>query len=197
MAQNVSGGGSRDTLSQIKSKDMASLVVKDVKVIPQEFEVLVPKFVEEKQTRYVTEKEKQVKYETKIEPTVKYKEIVKDTTRYVPTKEATIKYVVEEVKIEKPVLIDKPYERPVVKDKEYTIATYGDVVALRDLMDMVPKVMDQLKTLKMEVAQIRKYKLVEEVTTVDRVKYRPVEVERIVWKDVSRERCNKCRGVVD
>ena len=40
--------------------------------------------------------------------------------------------------------------------------------------------------------EVKTYKLVEEIIRVPRIQYIPTEVERVVWKDVSRERCEHC-----
>ena len=40
--------------------------------------------------------------------------------------------------------------------------------------------------------EVKVPKFVEEIVKVQKIVYVPTEVERIVWKDVYREKCEKC-----
>ena len=189
MATNIGGGGmGSQPLISGKDEVIRALVITDVKVIEKIKEVIIPqiKYMETEQVKYVTKDEPQFKYITKELDTVKYKVKEEDTTRFVVKEEETIKYVPREVSVEKPVIVDKPYERPVIKEKEYVIATVKDIENLRELMDLVPKLITQVQNLKIDLNALRNYKLIEEVVKVPKVEWINTPVERIVWKDVER-----------
>ena len=167
-----------------------AIVIEEVKVIevPRIYEVPVIKNVEKEQTKYITKVEIQTKFNTVEEETVKYVPREQDTTKYNTIEKETTKYSVREVEVEKPIPIDKPYERPRIIEKEYTIATIKDMENVRMLMDAIPKITETLKKLEEKLSGLRDYKLVEEVKKVPKLEYIPTTVERIVWKDVERER---------
>ena len=93
-----------------------------------------------------------------------------------------------DVKVERPVPQDKPYERPVIVEKEYSIATIKDMDNVRKLMDLIPKLSIEVDNLRAKVEKLRKYKLVEEIIKVPKIQWIPTPTERIIWKDVERER---------
>ena len=76
--------------------------------------------------------------------------------------------------------------------REYEIAKYSDVEALKELLLLIPQLVEAVQSLKVKLAAIKEYKLVEEEIRVPHVKYIPTEVERIVWKDVDRKKCKEC-----
>ena len=55
----------------------------------------------------------------------------------------------------------------------------------------MPRVVEKV-VIKEVPIEVKIYKLVEELIKVPKIQYIPTEVERIVWKDVYRERCEKC-----
>lgn len=81
--------------------------------------------------------------------------------------------------------------------REYQVAKYNDVEALKELLGLIPKLVEEVQKLKVKLAGVREYKLVEEEIRVPHVKYVPTEVERVVWKDVDKERCKSCGKVVE
>jgi hypothetical protein len=196
MGCNVSGGGGDEPL-KLKDEKINSLVVEDVKVVKKEYEVEVPKYVEKPQVKYVEKVENQVKYNTVEKETVKYDVKSEPTVKYDVKTEETIQYVPKEVKVEKPVPTDVVYERPVIRDKEYVIATYKDIEAIRELMKVVPELMKQLGELKTKIMNTKDVKLVEETIKVPKLSWVTREEERIVWKDVPRERCKRCSGEIN
>ena len=194
MAHGVSGGGSNNSF-QLKEEKITALVVNDVKVRTKTYEVRVPKYIDHEQIKYNTTVENQVRYRTVEKDTLRYVEKKAETTKFNVVEQDTIRFIPVDRKVERPVPIDKPYERPVIVDKEYQIATYGDVAALRELIEILPAVKRELKDLKEELDKLKKYKLVEEVVKVPRLEYYTVKQERIIWKDVPRERCKKCGDI--
>jgi len=55
----------------------------------------------------------------------------------------------------------------------------------------VLKVVEKIK-IDEKVVEVIVYKLVEEIIKVPKIQYIPTEVERVVWKDVVREKCSHC-----
>lgn len=187
------GGTAKSVTPTYKTKGEKlekALVVEEVKIIEVPRVYHVPKVIikEEVQTKYNTRDEKQVRYNTVEENTIKYIPKEESTTKYVIKEEPTVKYVAKEVEVERPVLMDKPYERPVVKEKEYTIATIADMENVRKLMEALPKLVLELAEVKKKLDGIRDYKLVEKTVEVPRLQWVTTPVERIIWKDVERER---------
>lgn len=187
--------GANEGLEDItKGKQIKALLVEDVKVLTRTVVVDVPRYKDVEQIKFITTEEGQIKYITKEEESIKHVTKEEETVKYIPREEDTIKYklVEKEYEVERPVPVDKRYERPVLVDKEYTITTFKDVEAIRELVKMVPTLMAEIQRLKVELAGVRDYKLVEEIVRVPQIKYIPTEVERVVWKDVERERCKVC-----
>lgn len=186
-------GSAKQTLPTFKLKGeklTKALVIEEVRVIEVPYEVRVPtlKTIEKEQTKYLTKIEDQTKYNTIKKDTVEYVRKEQETIKYVPTTKETIKYNVKEVEVEKPISVDKPYERPRIIEKEYTIATIKDMENVRTLMESVPKLMIMIEGIEKKLEGLRKYKLVEEIVKVPKIEYISTTVERIVWKDVERER---------
>jgi len=74
----------------------------------------------------------------------------------------------------------------------YDIATYKDVEALKELLKLIPELVDEVQALKVKLTAVREYKLVEEEIRVPHIKYIPTEIERVVFKDVEKKRCKEC-----
>lgn len=150
------------------------LVVNSVEIVKQREVIKVPEVVIEEQhtVKYIPREEKTVKYVAEEVPTVKYNATERDTIKYNTITETTTKYVPEEVKCEKPILVEKPYEKPVLVEKEYTLVTYKDLEAIREAMDLLPKLIEQVKTLK----DIR---IVEEVVKVPKLQYVATTIKQV------------------
>jgi hypothetical protein len=177
MGQSMGSGGKTTTVPRGKIQQLGGngrLVVDQVEIVRQREVIKVPELViEEKPTiKYIPEEQPTVKYNATEIDTVKYNVTEKETIKYEAQSQETIKYVPREVECEKPVLIDKPYERPVVVDKEYTIVTFKDMEAIRELMDLAPKLLSQLKALK-------DTKIVEEIIKVPKIQYVPTTIKRV------------------
>ena len=76
--------------------------------------------------------------------------------------------------------------------RTYEIATYKDVEALKELLSLIPTLVEEVQALKMKLTAVREYKLVEEEIRVPHIKYIPTEIERVVFKDVEKKRCKEC-----
>lgn len=192
MGHAVSGGAkpAGPSYKTTDKKLLKALVVEDVKIIEKTIEVPVYKLVDvpREQVKYVTTTEAQVKYEEVKKPTVVYAVKEETTTKFNVKEEDTIKYIPKEVTVERPVAVPREYERPVIKEKIVELVTYGDAAAIKSVMEVLPEVMKELKSLKQELEGIRKYKLVEQVVEAPRIQWVNTPVERIVWKDVVRRR---------
>jgi len=173
MAQGVSGGNSGNTIFSATDKKIAALVVHDVMVVKKEVEVQVPKYVEK-----IVEVPKYVDKEV-IVTNVK---VLQDTVR-------TQNVEVEEkvIIVERPTYRDVEVERPVFKNVEVTNYTIKKV----DFPVEVPRITEKLVVKEIPI-EVKTYTLVEEIIKVPKIQYVPTEVERVVWKDVPRERCSHC-----
>ena len=179
MAQAVSGGSAqKDPLKGLREEKIKAIVVTDVKIIEREQEVIVPKFVERQVTvpKYVN-KEILV-HDVQVVPTVVHTE--------------TVKVVEKEYEVEKPVFKDVVIEVPKYKTKEII----EPVVIRKEIEVEVPRVIEKIKVVE-KPYEVKTYKLVEEIIKVPKIKYIPTEVERIVWKDVPRERCKHCNREIE
>lgn len=183
-----------------------ALVIENIKVIEttKKIEIPVPVLVdyEVQQKVYKDEIVKQIKYETKLEDTIRFVPKDEETIRYVPRDEETLRYIPKEVEVEKPVPVEKEYEKPVVKEVEYEVLKPKDIHILKDFLEEIPRLTKamyealtairafnaDLKKAEDNVGRLRDYKLVEEVIKVPKIEYVPVQVERVVWKNVERER---------
>ena len=191
MPHAISGGGRDEGAGyKVKEEKIKALVVSDVQIIEKKIEVPVYKLVDvpKEQVKYVTKEEPQVKYITKELDTTRYKVEEKDTVKFRVREEETVKYIPKEIQVERPVAVPVEYERPVVKEKIIEVVNYGDVVALKQFVDVVVDLQKELEGLKESINKIKGYKLVEEVIKAPKIEWVPTQVERIVWKDVERER---------
>jgi len=192
MGYSVGGGGRPDTPSyKAKGEKLTkAIVIEEVKIIevPKTYTIPIIKNVETEQVKYVTKEEEQVKYKTNEVETVKFNVKEQTTTRYEPKVEETIKFVPVEVKVEKPVVVEKDYEKPKILEKEYIVATVKDMANVRDLMALIPKLILDIASVKKELEGLRNVKLVEKIVEVPKIQWIPTPTERIVWKDVERER---------
>lgn len=170
-----------------KEEPLKALVVEDVRVYQRKFVVDVPKYQNVNQIKYITTEEKQTKYNTEEQSTTKYIPQDKVTIKYTPKEEDTIKYKV----------VEKECEKPIINAKEYIIATYKDVDAIKALLELVPKVLVEIEGMKEAISKIKDYKLIETELKVPKVKWIPTEEERVVWKDVPKERCENCSKEVE
>jgi len=190
MGHTISGGGKAQTPSMIKGEKTldSALVVEKVVIreVPRVYEVPVVKNVETMQVKLITKEEEQIRYKTVERPTVCYVVDERPTTKFNTIEEQTIKYIPIEVKVEKPLVVEKPYERPVIKEKEYTIATVKDIENLRELLELVPKLVSEVNALKSKLNEIKDYKLVEKIIDVPKIQWINTPVERVVWTDVER-----------
>ena len=177
MGQAASGGVSKKDDLKMATKELSSaLVVKDIRVISKTIDVLVPKFIEK-----IVEL-----------PVFIQKEIVV----------TDVKVEVKTITNEKIVFVDKPLvvERPVFKDVEVECVRvkYIDKEIINPILVSVEKVVEVPKFVEKVVVvevpvEVRVYKMVEEIVKVPKIQYVPTVVERIVWKDVYREKCENCK----
>lgn len=193
MAHAVGGGGGTQPTPTYKVKGEKldrALVVEEVRVVEVEKRIEVPNVVykDVEQVRYKTREEEQTKLITKEAETIKFVPKEVETVHYNAREEETVKYIPKEVKVEKPILVDTPYERPVINNKEYTLVTYKELPAIRELLESIPKLLGLVSELSAKLAEVKNFKLVEEVKKVPKIEYIPTPVERIVWVDVERER---------
>lgn len=198
MAMSGGSGGTIDVNVKYKNEKLEkSIVIEDIKIVERIVEIPVPilKNIETEQIKYITKEEAQTKYITKEEPSLKYVPYESPTMKYKVIEEATIKYVPREVECEKPVPVDKKYERPVIVDKEYEVFTVKDLEATQKVITVVPQLIQMIVDLEKTVTNLNEkikslceYKLVEQEVKVPQITYVPTPVERIVWKDVVRER---------
>jgi len=191
-----SGGSTSNGIKEVCVGKVAQLVVEDIKIKHREYEVDVPVYKDKEQIRYVTKDEDQTKFNTVEKETIIYVPKEVETVKYQPRVEETVRYKVKEIEVEKPVMVEKPYEKPVMVSREVEIITYKDVDAIKELIGLVKDLREEVKETKKNLDEIKKYVLVEEIIRVPKINYKPTEVERIVWKDVSRERCQSCGGEV-
>jgi len=157
------GGGSGDSGVEERVEKMSALVVQDVIVRKREVIVQVPKFVE-----------------TIVEKVIEVPKLI--------LKEITVTDAKIETRV---VYVDRvEYRDKVVEVPRVTIK---DEVVVRkvDKPVEVERVVEKLVVREVPI-EVKTYKLVEEIIRVPRIQYIPTEVERVVWKDVSRERCEHC-----
>ena len=193
MGMGAGGGGgtaSTPNYKSVEKKLPAALVVKDIEIIEEKrvIEIPVIKEIEKEQIVYRNKEEEQTKFNTKEETTIKYVPKEEETVRYKTVEHETVKYVTKEVECERPKPVDKLYERPVIREKEYELVTFKDLEAITKAMDLIPKLVTMVEALQNKLESLYDYKLVEKEIKVPQITYVPTPVERIVWKDVSRER---------
>lgn len=159
-----------------------TFIVEGAKLIKRELIVEVPKYITSEQIKYITKEQEQIKYNTLERDTIRYNLEERRTIKYVPQEETTTKFIPKEVECEK----------PIVKIKTVSIVDYKDVDAIRSLIEEIPKLKEEMVQLKQTLDNLKDYKLVEEIIRVPKNEYVPTPVERIVWKDINRERCKEC-----
>ena len=192
MGQAVSGGASRKIGYTESEKLEKGIVITDVIIKKREVIVDIPKVVI-KEVEYERPVIKDKEYERPV-----IKEVLKDTIKYVPVEQETIKYVAKIVECEKPVIVPKEYEKPIIREQIYEkpiiehkkieVTTVADVALVQQLAIEVHNITKELVDLKVKLAGIKNYKLIEEVIKVPKVEFVTVQVERIEWVDVKRER---------
>lgn len=199
MGHAISGGGGRPETPTYKvgeEKLTRALVIEEVKIIevPKVYEIPVLKNVETPQTKYITKEELQIKYKIIEKETVSYVPREVDTVKFNVREEETIKYIPKEIQVERPVPVPVEYEIPIVREKIIEVVRHSDVAAMLELRDAVVVVAHALRELKKELDGMKNYKLVEKVIEVPKLQYVNVPVERIIWKDVERERPDANKG---
>lgn len=175
MAHGVRGGGSTRVKEEVQELGTDhKVVLEKVQVVKRRHTIDIPEYnvVPKETVKYVPKTEPTVKYVVEERPTILYNAQEKDTTKYNVIEEKTVKYVPEEVKCEKPILVDKPYERPVITNKEYVLVTFKDMEAIRELMEVAPKLLAKLK-------ELREYEIVKEVVKVPDIRYVPTTIKKI------------------
>ena len=181
-----------------------TLVVENVSVIEVTKRVEVPQlvYVPTEQVRYVTREEETTKFNTVLKETLRYIPKEEPTTKYVIKEEQTIRYTPKEVEVEVPKWVNKDVEIPVKKEVPLEVLTIQNLEQVKGLIKSLPEIIkglndavvaitaftEDIKTAQKEVAALRGTKLVEEVIKVPRLEWHTIEAERIVWKDVPRER---------
>jgi hypothetical protein len=193
MAFSASGGGGTISTPSYKTKGeklAKAIVIEDIKIVEKEIPVEIPKIVErvQEQIKYVTKEETQIKYIPKEEITIKFVPKEESTVKYNVKEEETVKFVPKEIQIERPVLVPKEYERPIVKEKIVDLVTYSDVNSIKELIEIVPQLKKDIKDILVQLGELRKYKLVEQEIKVPKITWVSTPVERVVWKDIERER---------
>lgn len=171
-------GGRQDLVG--KDIKINPLVVHDVKVVTQEYTVEVPKYVEK-----IVEVPKFIAKDI----VVTHVKVVEET---VTTQNVVVKDKV--IEVERPVYKDVEIERPVYKTIEVQDVVIKKVEKVVEIE--VPRYIEKLHIIKKE-QEVIVPKLVEEIIKVPKIRYVPTEVERIVWKDVPRERCKHCSKEID
>lgn len=167
------GGDSGSGFKVVKETLGKKLVIENVEIHTKIVEVQVPKFVDR-----IVETPKFVPKEIVVTD-------VKVNEKVVETQTVVVKEVVKT--IDKPSYKEVIVEVPKFTDREvinYIIKNVEKIVE-------VPKVVENIRVIEKPI-EVTTYKLVEELIKVPKISYHPVEVERIVWKDVPREKCVHC-----
>jgi DNA-binding ferritin-like protein (Dps family) len=89
--------------------------------------------------------------------------------------------------------IDKPFYKEVIVEVPKFISkdVISPVIKEVEVLKEVLKVVEKIK-IEEKVVEVIVYKLVEEIIKVPKIQYIPTEVERVVWKDIPREKCKFC-----
>jgi len=175
MGQTAMGAGGEEDLGVkvITQKLDKKIVLEDVEIRTKVVEIQVPRFVDK-----IVEL-----------PIYKNKEIVVTDVKVVEREVETQTFKLHENLVE----IDKPYYKEVVVEvprfvnKDIINPIFKDTEVMREVLKVVEKIKIEEK-----VVEVTTYKLVEEIVKVPKIQYIPTEVERVVWKDVPRERCSHC-----
>lgn len=181
-----------------------TLVVENVTVVEVTKRIEVPQvvYIPVEQTKYITLEEQQTRYRDVLKDTIKYTVKEEQSIKYVPKEEFTMKYTVKEEETIKYIPIEKIVEIPVKKEIPLEVLTIKDREHLQALINAFPDlafnsltVLAQLKSMRTEMDAVlehlktlKDYKLVEEIVSVPHLEYHTVEVERVVWKDIPRNR---------
>ena len=189
MAMNSNGGQPAKPLVRVEELT-GSIVLKDVKVIEQRQTVEIPEI------KYV-EKTYEVPVIKEVE-TLKFNMVEESTTKFIPVDEPTTRYVVKdvecerpiikEVEYEKPIVTTKNYEKPVIQEKVYEIASVKNLDEVIKATETIKGLCASLAELRTHLEALKDYKLVEEIVRVPKIEYYNVPVERIVWKDIVRDK---------
>lgn len=204
-ATHANPGGAGEPLVSTEKLNK-TLVVENVTVVEVTKRIEVPTLVEvpREQIRYVTHEEDTTKYNTVLKETVRYVPRDIETMKYVVREMPTDKYIPVEKLVEVPKFVDKEFEVPKLVEKPLEVVTIKDLDNIQKLVAAIPDVvqglndavtgmvalLEDVKTAQVEVAKLRDIKLVEEVIRVPKIEWHTVEVERVVWKDITRERPN-------
>ncbi len=192
MAQGISGGtGILGTTEKVE-KITPHIVVDSVKVRERELIVDVPLVVFE-EVKYekpviVEKKLPTVKYVVTNMPTTKYEVIDRQTIRFVPKEVEYEKPIIREMQYEKPVVKEVIYEKPKVVEKEVEVVRIKDIELIKELTGEVIAMQEQMKALKLQLAELRNYRLIEQEVVVPKLQWKVVKAERIEWVNVKRER---------
>lgn len=192
MGQAIAGGGGMDK-TRCKETTLADhIVLHTVRVVEIEKPVEIPKMVvkeiEVEQTKYITKEEDTIRYKVSEKPTVKYNVEEQVTTKYNVNTEETTKYVCKEQVIEKPVIKEVEYEKPIITERNVEVINVKDLDNIKALSSIVKDLALEIEQLKKKLNELKEFKLVEELVRVPKIEWMPTQVERIVWKDVIRER---------
>lgn len=181
-----------------------TLVVENVSVVEVTKRIEVPQlvFIPTEQIQYITKEEETTKYTPVLKETIRYVQKDEPTTKYIVKEQETLKYIPKEVVVEVPKMVTKEIEIPVKKEVPLEVLTVQNLAEVKELIRALPEVIkglnsavvaitafiEDIKQAQKEVATLRDVKLVEEIIKVPRLEWHTVEVERVVWKDVVRER---------
>ena len=198
MPHQISGGGRAEgpSYKMHDNKLTRAIVVEDVRIIEKRVEVPVYslKEIPREQIKYETKTETQTRYVTKEVETVRYEVKEKDTTKFRVKEEETIKYIPKEIEVERPVIVPKEYEKPVVREKVVDVVSVSDLATIKTFVDYVPKLVKAVDELQKRLEKVVNYKLVEKVIEAPVIQWINTPVERIVWKDVVREKINASKS---
>jgi len=197
---NPNGSGPLVTTEKLNK----TLVVENVSVIEVTKRIEVPQlvYIDTPQTRFVTREEDTIKFNTVLKETLRYVPKEESTTKYVVKEEPTTKFIPKEVEVEVPKWVNKEVEIPVKKEVPFEVLTIKNLEQVQSLIKSLPEIIkglsdavvaitaftEDIKLAQKEVAALRGTKLVEEIIKVPRLEWHTVEAERIIWKDIPRER---------
>lgn len=174
MGQGMMGSSVEDEGVKVVQKKLGGkIVLEDVEIRTKVVEIQVPHFVDK-----IVEL-----------PIYQNKEIVVTDVKVVQREVETQTFKLKENLVE----VDKPFYKEVIVEvprfvnKDVPNPIFKDVEVVREVLKVVEKIRVEEK-----VVEVITYKLVEEIIKVPKIQYVPTDVERVVWKDVVRERCKNC-----
>lgn len=201
------GGGAtaiQEAVIRTERLPQAGIVLHDITIIESKKRIEVPEvvYIQKEQTVYKNIEEEQTKYNTVIKDTVRYVERELESIKYVKKEEETIKYIPKDKEVEVPKYVEKIYEIPKVKEVPLEVVTIKNMEAVNSLISAMPVIMQKLndtvaainlltedtKKLETRLSTLRDIKLVEQIVSVPKLEWITQEVDRIIWKDVVRER---------